>query len=251
MKILESLLAVWRFFQRKFSVSLRTVMYAIIATTFISLTGWILRFDQTASPYSAKVFQYLSILSKTNLFNETIKNSNSSQTNFSWTLDSFTKSNSSSICPVISPLLKGSNLNDINSLKVKIPSWEEIELQHPELEPGGRHHPKCISRHKVAIIIPYRNRDEHLRAFTAYMHSFLQKQQLDYGIYVVEQMGNNSFNRAMLMNIGYREATLQHSYGCFIFHDVDLLPEIDQNLYVCSKTNPRHFSASINTHGYK
>lgn len=53
------------------------------------------------------------------------------------------------------------------------------------------------------------------------------------------------------MNIGFNESILQHNFDCFIFHDVDLLPEIDQNLYVCSKNSPRHFSAAVNTHGYK
>lgn len=38
------------------------------------------------------------------------------------------------------------------------------------------------------------------------------------------------FNRAKLMNIGYREASLLYDYQCFIFHDVDLLPEDDRNL---------------------
>ena len=49
----------------------------------------------------------------------------------------------------------------------------------------------------------------------------------------MEQAGNLPFNRAMLMNVGAAEAIKQHDYQCFIFHDVDLLPEDDRNLYTC------------------
>ena len=53
----------------------------------------------------------------------------------------------------------------------------------------------------------------------------------EYGIYIVEQYGSGPFNRAMLMNIGAAEAMKKYNYSCFIFHDVDLLPEDDRNIY--------------------
>ena len=66
---------------------------------------------------------------------------------------------------------------------------EKLEALFPELEPGGRFRPKnCIARHKVAIIIPYRDREEHLKIFLQNMHPMLQRQQLDYGIYIVEEV---------------------------------------------------------------
>merc|ERR1711973_789317 len=81
-------------------------------------------------------------------------------------------------------------------------------------------------------------------------HKFLQKQQIEYGIYIVEQDGNQPFNRAMLMTVGAAEAVKQHSdYQCYIFHDVDLLPEDDRNLYTCP-IQPRHMSVSINKVSY-
>ena len=40
----------------------------------------------------------------------------------------------------------------------------------------------------------------------------MQKQQNEYGIYIVEQSGNGPFNRAMLMNVGAAEALKQHDY---------------------------------------
>ena len=54
----------------------------------------------------------------------------------------------------------------------------------------------------------------------------------------------------MLMNIGYTEAIKIHDYQCFIFHDVDLVPENDKNIYSCYK-QPRHMSAAIDKFKYK
>ena len=56
------------------------------------------------------------------------------------------------------------------------------------LENGGFYRPNdCQSRSKVAVIVPYRNRSEHLTVFLRHIHPFLQRQQLDYTIFVVEQ----------------------------------------------------------------
>lgn len=52
------------------------------------------------------------------------------------------------------------------------------------------------------------------------------------------------------MNIGYVEALKQYDYDCFIFHDVDLIPEDDRNLYTCPR-QPRHMSVAINTMNYR
>ena len=40
----------------------------------------------------------------------------------------------------------------------------------------------------VAVIIPVRDRDSHLRLFLQHMHPFLQNQKLAYRIYVIEQV---------------------------------------------------------------
>ncbi|KAA0200542.1 hypothetical protein HAZT_HAZT008046 [Hyalella azteca] len=83
-----------------------------------------------------------------------------------------------------------------------------------------------------------------------HMHPFLQKQLLDYGIFVVEQAGNESFNRGMLMNIGALESVKLCPCECLIFHDIDLLPEDDRNLYAC-REQPLHLSVAYNTFNYK
>jgi hypothetical protein len=59
------------------------------------------------------------------------------------------------------------------------------------------------------------------------------------------------FNRGMLMNIGFKETQLLETYQCFIFHDVDLLPENDGNLYSCpDEGKPRQMAFSINIYEY-
>ena len=54
----------------------------------------------------------------------------------------------------------------------------------------------------------------------------------------------------MLLNVGAAEALKQYDFQCFIFHDVDLLPEDDRNLYTCP-TQPRHMSVAINSFLYR
>ncbi|XP_070395910.1 beta-1,4-galactosyltransferase 4-like [Dermacentor albipictus] len=113
------------------------------------------------------------------------------------------------------------------------------------LLPGGRWSPPfCNSRHFVAVVVPYRDRSEHLDLFLQHMHLFLQRQQLQYGMFVVEQSERHAFNRAKLFNIGFTEALARDSYCCFVFHDVDLLPIDARNLYRCERF-PRHLSSAI------
>jgi len=151
------------------------------------------------------------------------------------------------VCPMIPPNLHG-------AVKVQtdnIPSMEEMEKTYSFLEDGGRFKPnQCIARHRVAIIVPFRDREEHLRTFLFHMHSFLPRQQVDYGIFIVEQDGSGAFNRAMLLNVGAAEALKSYDFQCFIFHDVDLLPEDDRNLYTCP-VQPRHMSVAINNFLYR
>lgn len=119
------------------------------------------------------------------------------------------------------------------------------------IQPGGSWKPKkCKSQHHVALVIPYRDRPLQLDIFLAHMHPFLQFQQLDYQIFIIEQTDERPFNRAKLFNIGFKEAEKISSFHCFIFHDVDLLPLNINNIYGCTKL-PRHLSAHIDVFDYK
>jgi hypothetical protein len=74
------------------------------------------------------------------------------------------------------------------------PSLKELEERFPMLEPGGHYRPQdCQPRDRVAIIVPYRDRLQHLSTLLLNLHPLLQRQQLDYGIFVVEQAGKLSF----------------------------------------------------------
>ncbi|NXY48983.1 B4GT1 galactosyltransferase, partial [Ceuthmochares aereus] len=128
---------------------------------------------------------------------------------------------------------------------------EEVARINPEVKAGGRFAPKdCVALQKVAIIIPFRNREEHLKYWLYYLHPILQRQQLDYGIYVINQDGEEEFNRAKLLNIGFAEALKEYDYDCFVFSDVDLIPMDDRNTYKCY-SQPRHLSVSMDKFGFR
>ncbi|KAL4710869.1 hypothetical protein ACJJTC_002499 [Scirpophaga incertulas] len=128
-----------------------------------------------------------------------------------------------------------------------------VEKEYPEIQLGGRYAPpNCTARHRVAIIVPFRDRKQHLAIFLHHMHPFLMKQQIEYGIFIVEQEGNSEFNRAKLMNVGFVESQKLRAGGwqCFIFHDIDLLPLDLRNMYSCPR-QPRHMSSSIDKLHFK
>lgn len=130
-------------------------------------------------------------------------------------------------------------------------TWAELEYNYLNLQMGGRYKPlNCTSRHRVAIIVPFRDRDIHLKIFLNNIHPILKRQQLDYGVYIVDLDPAVSFNRALLLNVGFLESLKIYDYQCFIFHDVDLLPENDNIMYTCPDS-PRHMSVAIDRMGYK
>lgn len=162
-------------------------------------------------------------------------------------LDGRTVYNESELCHCVPQSLVGGF--DVNYTAT--PSLESIISLHPELKPGGRWLPSnCIPRQRVAVIIPFRDRHEHLKALLYILHPMLQRQELDYTIFVVEQAEPEIFNKAMLMNAGFQEASRLAPFDCFIFHDVDMLPEDDRNFYVCSPT-PRHVGAYLHNWKYQ
>ena len=61
--------------------------------------------------------------------------------------------------------------------------------------------------HKLGIIIPYRDRAKQLRVFTREIKNFLNVYpKIDYTVIVVNQQDKKKFNRAKLLNIGFKEA---------------------------------------------
>jgi glycosyl transferase family 7 (putative galactosyltransferase) len=78
----------------------------------------------------------------------------------------------------------------------------------------------------LAIVVPYRDRAEHLRKFVPHLATYFQRDKLDrhiaFSLHVVEQSGTAVFNRGRLRNCGYALARESADYVCF--HDVDYLP---------------------------
>jgi predicted glycosyltransferase involved in capsule biosynthesis len=75
----------------------------------------------------------------------------------------------------------------------------------------------------LSVIVPYRDRAEHLAAFKPAVYNYL-KENLDceFEIMIIEQAGNDPFNRAKLLNIGASKCGIMTDYLCF--HDVDHIP---------------------------
>jgi hypothetical protein len=58
-------------------------------------------------------------------------------------------------------------------------TWAELESKFLNLQVGGRYRPRnCTSHHRVAIIVPFRDRDIYLKIFLNNIHPLLQRQQL-------------------------------------------------------------------------
>jgi hypothetical protein len=146
-------------------------------------------------------------------------------------------------CPPVPPDLQGPIT--VNELPKDF-SLITNSSYHIDVQLGGQYKPKtCLARHKVAIIVPYRDRWEILKHFLFHTHQILQRQQLDYRIYICEQAFNKTFNKGIVMNGCFKEILkLQPDTPCFIMHDVDLLLIDDRNMYTCP-TFPRHLSVAI------
>ncbi|KAK8775829.1 hypothetical protein V5799_030827 [Amblyomma americanum] len=145
------------------------------------------------------------------------------------------------LCPLIPP-----NLVGYIPVKTDVTSLDAVESEFPDVQAGGHFQPEeCTSRHRVAILVPYRNRAAHLPVFLYNLHRLLSRQQIDYGVFVIEQGDKLGFNRAKLLNVGFVESTALYDFQCFVFHDVDLVPVDDRNVYTCPE-QPRHMSVTRN-----
>lgn len=99
-----------------------------------------------------------------------------------------------------------------------------------------------MSKKKLGIVVPIRDRNEEVFKFTAHMQWFLAD-KLDYTIYFIEQQSPELFNYGSLCNVGYE--LLKDECDYFIFHDVNLIPITDNCDYSDDFLNPVHISANI------
>ncbi|XP_023029134.2 beta-1,4-galactosyltransferase 7 [Leptinotarsa decemlineata] len=108
-----------------------------------------------------------------------------------------------------------------------------------ELVPQNRK--KLISnKHKLAVLVPYRERFEELLEFAPYMNRFLDSQNVDHDIFILNQVDQFRFNRASLINAGFLQ--VKNDYDYVAMHDVDLLP-LNPNLRYTYPEQPLHLAA--------
>ena len=82
---------------------------------------------------------------------------------------------------------------------------------------------------KLGLIVPYRDRKEHLKIFIPHMEEYFKKHNINYHIYIIHQQDNYLFNRGTMSNIGFSIAENDVDY--VIIHDVDTLVQNKENIY--------------------
>lgn len=85
---------------------------------------------------------------------------------------------------------------------------------------------------KMGLVIPYRNREAHLKEFIPYLTKFLK--DIPFHLFIIEQSPEKGFNNGALLNIGYLYSKSSCDYLCF--HCVDMLPVSADYSYPTSPT---------------
>ena len=137
----------------------------------------------------------------------------------------------------------------INAIEMRL-----LGKEHLNIKSGGKFSPlSCVSHLKIAIIVPYRGRLDSLQCFLDFFHTFLIDQNVEYGIYLVQPNDDEmTFNRGLLMNVGYMEALNDNpEWNCFFFHDVDMFPQDKRIIYECSIRLPKHFAVAVSKFNYE
>ncbi len=94
---------------------------------------------------------------------------------------------------------------------------------------------------ELAVLIPYRNREEHLNIFVPYFHNYMKNNypNISFDIFIIEQSDNKPFNRGKLLNIG---AIIAKDYKYYLLHDIDMLPVSVMYEY---DDNPWHIASNV------
>jgi len=79
---------------------------------------------------------------------------------------------------------------------------------------------------RLGIVVPFRDRQEHLASFLPHLVAYFERDKadkhIDVRVLIVEQPQGLPFNRGLLINIGFAMPKPEIDYACF--HDVDYLP---------------------------
>lgn len=118
-----------------------------------------------------------------------------------------------------------------------------LDLLLDRIQPRGAI-PEPAADRRLAIVVCYRDRPEHLSRFVPHLHRHLEG--LDHEIHVIEQAETKPFNRGLLKNIGFE--LLRERFEFFCFHDVDLLAEAADYQPLAF---PVHLAAYVEQFGYR
>lgn len=90
----------------------------------------------------------------------------------------------------------------------------------------GATSPRPHPNHRIAIVVPYRDRARQKDQFLFHMARFFRGRD-DVSIHIIEQDDQATFNRGRLKNAGFalvREALALKTGDAVCFHDIDYLP---------------------------
>ena len=162
-----------------------------------------------------------------------------------------------SFCPT--PVVSSTKKSDTTHLDKPLDLAEENLMWADKLPLGGSFSPTgCLPTTRVAILLPFRDREAHLATFLRKMHPFLQAQGIQYTLVVLNQTDSAPFMRGLLFNAGSSSTlffilirwssplfgdqtfyqgvreVLRHltpSPDCFVLHDIDHIPERQGLIY--------------------
>jgi hypothetical protein len=86
-----------------------------------------------------------------------------------------------------------------------------------------------MRNHKLAIVVPYRDRREHLDIFLPHIQSFLKDKNIDYKIFVIEQSDDKPFNYGKLCNSAFHLLKDEYDYFYNFYRD-DLDDDEEDNV---------------------
>ncbi|KAH0629940.1 hypothetical protein JD844_012434 [Phrynosoma platyrhinos] len=95
--------------------------------------------------------------------------------------------------------------------------------------------------HRLAVLVPFRERFEELLTFVPHMHRFLSSKKIRHHIFILNQVDHYRFNRASLINVGFLESGNDTDY--IAMHDVDLLPLNEELDYSFPAAGPFHVAS--------
>ena len=90
----------------------------------------------------------------------------------------------------------------------------------------------------------------HTQSFSMFALSNTLSNLFDFQRYPSDKNHSYSFNKAMMMNIAFIEASKLSDYDCFVFHDVDFVAEDDRSMYMCREL-PLHLGAYHDNYNYR